>query len=84
MTPTKPEGRKRQARPIAEHADIEPHLRTETEKRELHPRLARLGDELVMTQGLILKLLKEVGLTVVPLDPRARDVAPARKARGSR
>jgi hypothetical protein len=60
----------------AQRTDVEPHLRTDDEKRELFPRLELLADYLYQTQTYILVALKKAGLTVVPLDPSARETAP--------
>lgn len=60
----------------AEHADVEPHLRTKAERAELLPLLEALADRLCQTVPFIIGSLTDVGLTVVPLDPSAREVSP--------
>lgn len=57
-------------------AEVEPHLRTKEETEELFPLLEVLASGLCQTQSFILNELARAGLTVVLLDPHAREVAP--------
>ena len=61
---------------VAQRTDVEPHLRTDDEKRELFPLLELLSDYLYQTQTYVLAALNKAGLTVVPLDSSARETAP--------
>lgn len=62
---------------VAQRTDVEPHLRTHEEREELFPRLEALSQRLYQTQTFVLAALLDSGLTIVPLDPSARETVPA-------
>lgn len=59
-----------------EHTDVEPHLRTEAERKELFPLLDQLAYKMCMTQAFIIGTVRDAGLTLVPLNPHAREIFP--------
>lgn len=56
--------------------DVEPHLRTVIERDVLRPRLEKLAERLCQTMPFVIGALRDAGLTVVFLDPAAREVSP--------
>ncbi len=62
----------------AEHTDVEPHMRTSAEREELFPLLDSLANKMCMSMPFIIGALRDAGLTVVPLNHHAREIAPDR------